>query len=204
MDITNNTSNTYYVGNNPTYRLDPSEVMVVEDSFYEGDDTFAASINSLYDQGFVTITDTDVIFPRDISPVPLKFQGWWEEDPADSYPTVHTGGGGIELGDVGVLRASYLQGLAEGENALFAHDGIQLGANDGSWFSGLNIGGQIAALPSSDPDTANGVAFAALAESGGTIALDCGGMTIVNLPTSDPHVATALYIDGTDIKISTG
>lgn len=47
-------------------------------------------------------------------------------------------------------------------------------------------------------------AFSVAGDEGTTTALDCGGLTIVNLPTSDPGIAGGLYTTGGTVLVSAG
>lgn len=47
-------------------------------------------------------------------------------------------------------------------------------------------------------------AYAASGANGATVALDAGGLAIINLPAADPHIAGALWDDGGTPAISTG
>lgn len=121
-----------------------------------------------------------------LSPSGGVFFSGWTSDFAD--PSVVSTNGGSLFMDDGTNQAIYSP-----TQASISDDG----AGQEGYFIGVGLGIQ-SASPADVP------AFQAQNADGATVALDCGGLTIINLPTSDPHIATALYTTGGAVLVSAG
>lgn len=122
----------------------------------------------------------------------LALTGWSEDsgNPAD----VATNGGALDLGDGNVHAQDGTGNVAgiEPSGTVFVN-----GAAGDLYVIQAGVG--ITSQP--PPDIA---AFTAFSENGGTVAMDAGGLSIINLPTSDPHIASALWNNAGTPAISAG
>ena len=118
--------------------------------------------------------------------------GWTQAgDPAD----VSTQGGGLYVGtgDLDTPTSDYVYaGPSPGQFGVSDMAGVE------NYSVGVGVG--IVSVPTSNA----GNAFRADPTGGGTVALDCGTLPIVNLPTADPHIAGALWNNAGTPAISSG
>lgn len=131
--------------------------------------------------GFVNFTDdTDQPAPGD---VPFLPTGWTEDD---SDPANVSGGAGSLGFDDGTVASQFNQ------------NGMSLTQDAGDAFLNTALDGGVQSGPAAT------ACFTAANDGGATVALNSGGLPIVNLPSADPHIAGALWNDGGSPAISTG
>lgn len=126
----------------------------------------------------------------------------WSQDTEDPGNVVSTGGGGLSLGTDSVWGLSAGQDGPNGQEAFVDNTGFNADAYDAEGTQSSQLSAQATGVVCGP--ASGGTAFTAQSTFGGIAALDCGTLTIINLPTSDPHVATALYITGGAVLVSAG
>lgn len=126
----------------------------------------------------------------------------WSQDTEDPGNVVSTGGGGLSLGTDSVWGLSAGQDGPNGQEAFVDNTGFNADAYDDEGAQRSQLSAQSDGVTCGP--VAGGSAFTAQSTFGGVAALDCGTLAIINLPTSDPHIAGALWNDGGTPAISTG
>lgn len=116
-------------------------------------------------------------------------------------PSSHTSGGipGWSGGPDVAGGAGSLTFDDGSENTAVHAYGLAINSESTNEQYSVETGGGFFAIPA-----AGNTAYSAGDGAGGTAALDCGGLTILNLPTSDPGIAGGLYTTGGAVLVSTG
>lgn len=119
-------------------------------------------------------------------------EGWTANDPDPG--TLNAASGELAFTDGGI------QGDDETDKFdISATQGVRVRSDTTEETYRIRIGTGIFSNPAADVP-----AFTAVGDAGGTVALDAGGLAIINLPAADPHIAGALWNDGGTPAISTG
>jgi hypothetical protein len=124
------------------------------------------------------------------------------ESDLSSQEVVLTSGGGGSLPTGWTQDASDPANVNTHGGSLFARGAFaQIGVETEDETTGTHMGATtgIASVPDAD-----NIAFRASGSAGATVALDAGGLTIINLPTVDPGIAGALWNNAGTPAISAG